>query len=225
MTLGRRGRELDHGGEAGRMDIQCHKEDGVAVLVLTGSLEARAVVEFDEVGRELVEAQAYHVVVDLEQLVLLTSAGIREFVKLRNRLDGLGRRLVLCALSEPVATALEISGFRKHFTIELSREAALKRAACVDDGAERVASGSRVSRLVLRLLTEEALSHSERQAAGGGSLSPMAGELAALLFDGLEGEQDVGCGSDLSGDRPPSDEPGEIPEGERQNNSGGVTES
>jgi anti-anti-sigma factor len=217
-------RELEHGGEAGRMDIQCHKEDGVAVLVLAGSLEARAIVEFDEVGRELVEAQAYHVVVDLEQLALLTSAGIREFVKLRNRLDGLGRRLVLCALSEPVATALEISGFRRHFTIEVSREAALKRVACDVDGAERGPSGSRVSRLVLSLLTGEALSYSERQAASGGSLSPMAGELAALLFEGIEGEQDVGCGSDSSKERPPSDEP-EISGGECQNNSGPVTES
>ena len=224
MTLGHRGRALEHGAEARRMDIQCHKEDGVAVLVLAGSLEARAVVEFDEVGRELVEAQAYHVVVDLGQLVLLTSAGIREFVKLRNRLDGLGRRLVLCALSEPVATALEISGFRRHFTIEVSREAALKQVACDVDGAERGPSGSRVSRLVLSLLTGDALFYSERQAASGGSLSPMAGELAALLFEGIEGEQDVGCGSDSSMERPPSDEP-EIPGGECQNNSGPVTES
>jgi len=194
VTLGHRGRELEHGAEARRMDIQCHKEDGVAVLVLAGSLEARAIVEFDE------------------------------FVKLRNRLDGLGRRLVLCALSEPVATALEISGFRRHFTIEVSREAALKRVACDVDGAERGASGSRVSRLVLGLLTGEALSYSERQAASSGSLSPMAGELAALLFEAIEGEQDVGCGSDSSMERPPSDEP-EIPGGECQNNSGPVTES
>ena len=214
-----------HGGDARRMDIRCHKEDGVAVLALAGSLETRTAVEFEEVVRKLLETDACHVVIDLEALDQLTSAGIRELVKLRNRLDGLGGSLVLCALREQVATVVEISGFQGHFIIEPSRESALQRVVCADDGAERGGSGSRLSRLVLRLLQEVSRADSERQAASGKSLSPMAGELATLLSDGVEGGQEVSRRSDSSGENAPGGTSGAIPSVTRQNESSRVTES
>lgn len=65
------------------------------------------------------------VVLDLERLDYLTSAGFRALLLARRRADQVGSRLVLCGLSDTLHRLFDVGGFVHVFEIHADRVAAL----------------------------------------------------------------------------------------------------
>jgi anti-anti-sigma factor len=83
---------------------------GCTVVAVDGELDMSTAPELGEVIGAAIEAREVNVVLDLADLDFCDSAGLAVMVGAYNRLDALGRRLVVAAPKETVARVLDLSG-------------------------------------------------------------------------------------------------------------------
>ncbi|WP_410963986.1 STAS domain-containing protein, partial [Salmonella sp. SAL4448] len=67
------------------------------------------------------------VVVDLQEVDYISSAGLLALDAVSGRMHHAGGQLALCELSEPVTLAFQLSGLLEHFAIEPTRRDAVAR--------------------------------------------------------------------------------------------------
>ncbi len=85
----------------------------------------------DELNQRLAQALGEgrrHVVVDLDGVDYISSAGLHCLESIAARLHAVGGRLVLCGVRGPVQLALALAGPPIHVVIEPSRSLAIARA-------------------------------------------------------------------------------------------------
>ena len=108
------------------MDVARHDSDGVRVLAVHGELDVSTAATLREA---LIEAIDEHpggrVVVDLEGVDFVDSAGLGVLLGGRDRARGADGDLVLVATGRNVVKALELTGLTRVFEIHPSRAAAL----------------------------------------------------------------------------------------------------
>ena len=107
------------------MEIREEKSDGVTVVVPVGRIDA---VTSDELERKLiavVAASGARLVVDMQAVEYISSAGLRVLLKLAKRVKEQSGRVVLCSLGPAVRQVFELAGFLTLFEVEASREPAL----------------------------------------------------------------------------------------------------
>jgi stage II sporulation protein AA (anti-sigma F factor antagonist) len=80
------------------------------VVSVEGELDMSTASDLSNVLTSAIEAREVSVVLDLASLDFCDSAGLAVFVGAHNRLDAVGRRLVVAAPSEAVARVLDLSG-------------------------------------------------------------------------------------------------------------------
>ncbi len=133
------------------MDIAVRTQDGVAVVAPSGVIDTRGSLVFERKLMEVLEGNTRRIVIDLQKVDLITSAGIRVLVMMGKRLSQDGR-LVLCGLSPQVKSVFDIAGLTSYFGIQASAAEAI--AALVSGpSAQTAALGpSRISKLAMRLL-------------------------------------------------------------------------
>ncbi|NLS25649.1 putative anti-sigma factor antagonist BtrV [Sphingomonas sp. S2M10] len=89
-------------------------EDGIHWLALQGRLDSATSGTLEQTIQPLFEgAVAVVLVMDLEQLAYISSAGLRVVLMAAKRAKQSGGRLLLCGLSPAVRELFEISGFLK----------------------------------------------------------------------------------------------------------------
>jgi anti-anti-sigma factor len=67
------------------------------------------------------------IVLDLEGVDYISSAGLRELASAAARLHGVGGQLILCGIRGPVERAIELAGSPAHVSIEPARHDAIAR--------------------------------------------------------------------------------------------------
>jgi anti-anti-sigma factor len=84
---------------------------GVLVLSPQGRLDAATSAAFENEAKNLVGGKATPVVLNLETLEYISSAGLRAVLTTAKHVKSLGGGFTLCGLQGSVATVMEVSGF------------------------------------------------------------------------------------------------------------------
>jgi anti-anti-sigma factor len=95
-----------------------------SVLSLTGYLDAHTVAEFDKRADEVISAGSTRLVLDMQDLNYISSAGIGALMSLSQRLRKDGGDLVLLQPTAKVHKILDLLGFTKIFHLSNSEEEA-----------------------------------------------------------------------------------------------------
>ena len=109
--------------------ISEERADGVLVLALTGRLGAASAVRLDAAVTEAVARGDTRLVVDLDGVDYISSAGLRVLAAAEGRCVGARGALSVCRLTEPVRIALDLGGLLPQLSIEETRAAAIVRVA------------------------------------------------------------------------------------------------
>ena len=103
--------------------------DGVLVLVLAGRLGANSASSFGGAAAEAVSRGDVRLVVDLDGVDYISSAGLKALAAVRSRCTDARGAMSLCGVTEPVRIALDLGGLLPELSIEPTREDAIARVA------------------------------------------------------------------------------------------------
>ena len=162
------------------MDFSKSEEGPVVVVKPTGTIAKRAAGEFERAMLGVLDDGHRLVVVDFSSVELITSEGIRVLMLLSQRLDRSGGGLVLCTLGPDVLGVFDVTGLKDRFQIVDSPTEAIAQLSS-KAGAARAAAGSRLTRLVVRLLGRSP--SPEQPSAASDKPSELTRQVAALLRD------------------------------------------
>jgi stage II sporulation protein AA (anti-sigma F factor antagonist) len=109
------------------MDITIEKQDGTAILAARGRLDAAGAPEIEATGKALVGEGLRRLVLDMEQVEYISSAGLRSLLVLAKTVKSAGGALVLCSLAPAVHEVMTISGFDSILALAGNRADALER--------------------------------------------------------------------------------------------------
>lgn len=98
------------------------------VLQVQGRVDSNTSKQFGERLTELLEAGARRVVIDLGQLLYISSAGFRILLIAARLADSRGAGLALCNLSPDVRRLFDLGQFSQLFPIFASRDEAVAQA-------------------------------------------------------------------------------------------------
>ncbi len=107
------------------MDMTTERQDGVLAAAVGGRIDGTNSAEFEQALRTAVQDDDRAVIVDLEQLAYISSAGLRAVLLTAKFLSNQGAKFALCSLAAPIREVFEVSGFDKIIAIHGSRDDAL----------------------------------------------------------------------------------------------------
>ncbi len=109
------------------MEITTRKEKDRTIVSLAGRMDALTAPEFEKQMKRIVDAGGKRLVIDMQGLGYISSAGVRSILVVAKRLRAEGGKFVLASLNDMVREVLELTGFIKILAICDSTEAALER--------------------------------------------------------------------------------------------------
>jgi anti-anti-sigma factor len=101
--------------------------DGALVLTVAGRIGHSAAGELRRVLAAVLDSGCRHVIVDLTDVDYVSGAALLAVDSTAGRLRATGGELVLCGLTHPVRSTLQIAGWLDRFPIEPTREGAIAR--------------------------------------------------------------------------------------------------
>ena len=107
------------------MDMTTERENGVLAASVGGRIDGTNSAEFEQAMRTAVQEEDRAVIVDLERLSYISSAGLRAVLLTAKFLSNQGAKFALCSLTGPIKEVFEMSGFDKIIRIHGSRDDAL----------------------------------------------------------------------------------------------------
>ncbi|MFK5923201.1 MAG: oxygenase MpaB family protein [Verrucomicrobiota bacterium] len=113
------------------LEIEFSQRVMVTTIALAGRLDGNSCGAFADSLDENLKAKDKFVIVDARELVAVSSAGLRELLKLVKRLSVHKTKPAIAGMNTPVALALEISGFDSLFHRAADVDAAME---CFDFG-------------------------------------------------------------------------------------------
>ena len=99
------------------MTIIQKEKDGIMELSISGRLDAVSAVEADKDFSSVIDAGHKNLLIDLDKLDYISSAGLRVLLVVAKRIQQDNGKVVLCSLSENVKEVFKISGFASIFSI------------------------------------------------------------------------------------------------------------
>ena len=109
-----------------KLDTQFHED--FIVSNLEGRLDGTNAREFEESLKARIGSDTRPVIIDMEKLTYISSAGLRAILLIAKSLTGRKSKLLLCSLPEHINEVFEISGFNKIIPIHKTRDGATKSA-------------------------------------------------------------------------------------------------
>ena len=107
------------------MNVESRREGTSVVLMADGRVDGTNASEFqDAINAEINESDRA-VVLDLQDLTYISSAGLRVVLLIAKDLQRQGAKMAACSLSDPVREVFVISGFDKIIPIHDSQDAAM----------------------------------------------------------------------------------------------------
>lgn len=108
------------------MDVEEKRRGQVLVLYLSGRLDNAAAHEFVKQITMCIEMGEQQILINFEQLLYLSSSGLRVLLGAAKRMQKKQGKLVLCSLTGIVWRIVEIAKFDQILTIYNSEEEALR---------------------------------------------------------------------------------------------------
>ena len=110
------------------MEIVGKKHKGTDIVQLSGRLDLNTAPEFETAIFDRIDSGSKNMVVELENLDYISSAGLKILLKLAQVLKGIeGGKLVLCGIKDHVKKVFEIVGFNTFMDITPNLEDALNQ--------------------------------------------------------------------------------------------------
>jgi anti-anti-sigma factor len=110
------------------MELNTRKEQDVAVIAVTGRVDAVTAPQFEKHLSTLIEAGELLLLIDLSDLEYISSAGLRTLLATAKRLKTIRGELLFAGLRGPVEEVFKISGFHTIFKVYETTADALTRA-------------------------------------------------------------------------------------------------
>ena len=107
------------------MNVESRREGSNLVLMADGRVDGTNATEFQDAMKSEINESDRAVVLDLENLTYISSAGLRVVLLIAKDLQRQGAKMAACSLSEPVKEVFVISGFDKIIPIHDSQDAAI----------------------------------------------------------------------------------------------------
>lgn len=107
------------------MEITAITDNECVILVLSGRMDAVTTVEFDAATQAALNEGHTHILVDMKDLIYISSAGLRSLLSLAKTAKAQQGRLCFCSLQPMVAEVFHISGFDRMLSVHADREAGL----------------------------------------------------------------------------------------------------
>lgn len=168
------------------IEIKTHEGDVSTIIAIRGLVDARGAGDLEAQLNALLEKHQSRLIIDFEDVELLTSAGIRVLVTIERRLTALHGSLVLCGLNANVQRVLEVSGLASQFTTASSRVAARGLVARAIESAHSAKSA--LGQLLEALLSDGGLTsatpdRNRRPPATAADITALAGVVEPLLTE------------------------------------------
>lgn len=109
------------------MECSSNKEQGAVTIEVSGRMDANTAPGFETECSKWVDDGQTTLIVDLQNLEYISSAGLRSILASGKKLKAQGGSLILCNLSGMVEEVFNISGFSSIFPIYDSKQAALEK--------------------------------------------------------------------------------------------------
>jgi anti-anti-sigma factor len=106
-------------------DIGLEERQGVSIVIPQGRMDAATAPLLENVLLELIETGRFNLVVDMKDVLYISSSGLKTLVTARRSARERGGDLLLCSLAERVMAVFDMVGFTRVFKI-------------VDDSADAV---------------------------------------------------------------------------------------
>jgi anti-anti-sigma factor len=114
-------------GEGGRMEIATRKAGGAMVVSVTGRVDAVTAPEFEKGLSALIAGGDHLLVLNLNGLEYISSAGLRSILITAKQLKAKDGKVLFAGLKGPVKDVFKISGFGSLFKIFETEEEALRQ--------------------------------------------------------------------------------------------------
>ena len=136
--MDKHGVTLTRQGEAGALDVEFERRDGVLIVSASGRLESANAAEFYKTVRAEIDDADRAVIMDFEALTFLGSAGLRAVFMTASDLDKRDGGIAVCS---PAETDRQGDPAQRHGTADpgLSVEIRRSRRALTGSGVARVA--------------------------------------------------------------------------------------
>ena len=109
------------------MEIFQETNNEVEIFSIKGSLDSNTCNELEKRIYDLLETGQRKLVLNLEDLEYISSAGIRVMLKTTKDLKRMEGNIVLCALQDYVKEVFDIAGFDGYLNIEKNLDAAMSK--------------------------------------------------------------------------------------------------
>ena len=107
------------------MDIQQEVRNGVTVVAPAGRIDSTTSPALEQaIGRSL-DGGSRKLVVDLERVEYISSAGLRVLLVAAKKLGGGKGALALCAMNDAVRQVFDLAGFLPLFVVDTTRDDAV----------------------------------------------------------------------------------------------------
>ena len=107
------------------MQVSTERQDGVVTVHVSGRIDAGSASEFEETVSSAIGDGDRLVIMDFENLLFISSSGLRVVLMTAKSLRGRDAAFALCSLSSAVLDVFRISGFDKIIAIHPTRADAL----------------------------------------------------------------------------------------------------
>ncbi len=109
------------------MDISFLEERGVLVTSLSGRIDAVTSSELEKSLVAKIDGGAIKILIDLQEVEYVSSAGLRVFLLVAKRLNALKGKVYFCSLQKMIEDVFKVSGFYSLFSIFKDRTEALSK--------------------------------------------------------------------------------------------------
>ena len=107
------------------IDIQSHKFEGITIVEISGKLNTGASPEAESYIMALIADGANQFVLNLRDLDMISSTGLRVILASGKKLASSGGKLVICQPNHTVSDVLKMSGFNMMFQVFDTEDEAL----------------------------------------------------------------------------------------------------
>ena len=107
------------------MNVTTERQGGVLFVLVSGRIDGGNVAAFEEAVRTAFESRDRAVIMDLEKLSYINSAGLRVLLMVANNLSGSPTKFALCAMSDRIRHVIETGGLDKVIPVLPSKAEAL----------------------------------------------------------------------------------------------------
>lgn len=112
-----------------QLELQADQSEGVLIISVAGRIDGMNAQEFHENLDKEISGSDNPVVLDLEKLSYISSAGLRSILLVAKTLQGRKTKFILCSLPDPIKEIFEIAGFDKIINVLESRSDAIATIA------------------------------------------------------------------------------------------------